>query len=195
MEKAAPLLLYYLLISKLLYPITSKYIDLLQQLKLQKTWASIWPTFLFTILPFLKRKRKVRLYFPTSPPNCTITSSLNHFLLIHYFTLSRQYHTYMSYQMYLFMLFLLGILVILKYPICREECITKAIILFPHPVTVLVNSNLILLGSTLKNVSFIINLLYLTIKLLLNKIIHLILSLFLILTNPHGKSVTLNPNI
>lgn len=134
MEKAALLLLYYLLISKLLYLITSKYITLLQQLKLQETWIShLTHLSVYEVLPLkkklntLKEKRKIRLYFSIRPPNCTITSSLNHFLLFHYFTLSRQYHTYMNIRCTTSVLFLLGILVILKYLTCGEECVTKAI--------------------------------------------------------------------
>lgn len=63
MEKAAPLILYYLLISKLLYPITLKYTDLLQQLKIQETWTSHLTHISVYYFAILKKKKEDKAQF------------------------------------------------------------------------------------------------------------------------------------
>jgi len=93
-------LLYCKLLLKLLYPITSKLIDLLQQVELHEGWTfhlihiSVQEDFPCSILFYLqpRGRGKIRLYFSLHFLSCTVTSQ-NHgyFLYPHCFSLSRQY--------------------------------------------------------------------------------------------------------
>lgn len=149
-------LLYCKLLLKLLYPITSKLIDLLQQVELHEGWTfhlihiSVQEDFPCSILFYLqpRGRGKIRLYFSLHFLSCTVTSQ-NHgyFLYPHCFSLSRQYclHEISNLLSTSSLQFLLGILVILKNLYFYEKkSFPEVLILFPCADTASISFNFIL---------------------------------------------------